>query len=78
MMVGPRLRGDDEKLLKEVPARRGSEQRSASEGKAFPSKNFKNCPDLLTIGISVVIFSAQVCSFGVFCLYAKGVDDERH
>ncbi len=49
-----------------------------ARGRLSPQKKFKNCPDLLTIGVSEVIFSAQVCSFGVFCLYAKGVDDERH
>lgn len=41
--------------------------------------NFKKRPDLLTIAISEAIFSAQVYSFWrFFCLYVKGVDDERH
>ena len=49
--------------LRGVPARRGSEQRSASEGKAFPLKNLVG---LLTNWIFEFIFSAQVCSLWHF------------
>ena len=39
-----------------------------ARGRLSPQKKFKKCPDLLTIRVSEVIFSAQVCSIGVFLL----------